>query len=34
VIASDEDLHDVRWRNAARLFPPGAFPGLSELVHA
>lgn len=34
VIASDEDLHDVRWRNAARLFPPGAFPGLSELAHA
>ncbi|MCC6929595.1 MAG: amidohydrolase [Gemmatimonadaceae bacterium] len=34
VIASDEALHDVRWRNAARLFPPGAFPGLSELVHA
>lgn len=24
----DEDLADIRWRNAARLFPRGAFPGL------
>jgi predicted TIM-barrel fold metal-dependent hydrolase len=23
---SDEDMSDVRWRNAARLFPAGAFP--------
>ncbi|MFN8667098.1 MAG: amidohydrolase family protein [Gemmatimonadaceae bacterium] len=34
VISSDEELHDVRWRNAARIFPPGAFPGLSEAVDA
>jgi hypothetical protein len=20
----------IRWRNAARLFPPGAFPGLPQ----
>jgi predicted TIM-barrel fold metal-dependent hydrolase len=23
---SVDDLHDIRWRNAARLFPRGAFP--------
>jgi hypothetical protein len=23
---SDDDMSDVRWRNAARLFPAGAFP--------
>jgi hypothetical protein len=22
----DDDLQDIRWRNAARLFPAGAFP--------
>lgn len=28
-IGLDEDaLADIRWRNAARIFPPGAFPGL------
>jgi hypothetical protein len=25
-ILSDEELELVRWRNAARIFPPGAFP--------
>lgn len=30
----EDDLADIRWRNAARLFPRDAFPGLSELVHA
>ena len=25
---SDDDRRDIRWRNAARLFPAGAFPGL------
>lgn len=30
----DHDMQDVRWRNAVRIFPPRAFPGLSELVHA
>ena len=24
-----ESMADVRWRNAARIFPPGSFPGLS-----
>ena len=28
-----EDRDAIRWRNAARIFPPGAFPGLSEVVH-
>jgi hypothetical protein len=23
---SDEDLQSIRWRNASRLFPDGAFP--------
>lgn len=23
---ADDDLADIRWRNAARLFPPGSFP--------
>lgn len=27
---SDEDVADVRWRNAARLFAPGAFPRCGE----
>ena len=27
---SDDELADIRWRNAARLFPSGAFPRLSE----
>ena len=27
---SADDLADVRWRNAARLFPRGSFPGLPE----
>ncbi|GMV10878.1 MAG: hypothetical protein AMXMBFR55_26120 [Gemmatimonadota bacterium] len=31
---SDDALQDVRWRNAARIFPAHAFPGLSELAHA
>ena len=26
---ADSHREAVRWRNAARLFPPGAFPGLS-----
>jgi len=26
------DLAAIRWRNAARLFPPSAFPGLSEVA--
>lgn len=31
-IGLDEDaLADVRWRNAARIFPPGAFPSLPSL---
>jgi predicted TIM-barrel fold metal-dependent hydrolase len=25
---SAEDLADIRWRNAVRIFPPGAFPAL------
>jgi hypothetical protein len=25
-VLSDEELELVRWRNAARVFPPGAFP--------
>lgn len=25
------DLADIRWRNATRIFPPGAFPGLPEV---
>jgi len=25
-ILSDEEFELVRWRNAARIFPPGAFP--------
>lgn len=29
----DDECADVRWRNAARIFPRHAFPGLSELVH-
>jgi hypothetical protein len=24
----DDAVHDIRWRNAARIFPPGTFPGL------
>ena len=27
---SADDLADVRWRNAARLFPPGSFPALPK----
>jgi uncharacterized protein len=30
----DEEMANVRWRNAARIFPRHAFPGLSEVVHA
>ncbi len=30
----EAQMADVRWRNAARIFPRRAFPGLSELVHA
>ncbi|HEX4936105.1 MAG TPA: amidohydrolase family protein [Gemmatimonadaceae bacterium] len=30
----DDDLQDIRWRNAARIFPRRAFPGLSDAVHA
>lgn len=26
-----DEVADVRWRNAARLFPPGSFPGLPEV---
>jgi predicted TIM-barrel fold metal-dependent hydrolase len=26
---SADDMADVRWRNAVRLFPPGSFPGLA-----
>jgi len=29
---SPEDLADVRWRNAARLFRPGSFPGLPAVA--
>jgi predicted TIM-barrel fold metal-dependent hydrolase len=29
-----EDLLDIRWRNAARLFPPGAFPRCEREVPA
>jgi hypothetical protein len=25
----DADMAAIRWRNAARIFPPGAFPGLT-----
>jgi predicted TIM-barrel fold metal-dependent hydrolase len=25
----DEEMAAIRWRNAARIFPPAAFPGLS-----
>jgi hypothetical protein len=25
---SADEIADVRWRNAVRLFPAGAFPGL------
>ena len=31
---SDGDLADIRWRNAWRIFPSGAFPVLSEAAHA
>jgi predicted TIM-barrel fold metal-dependent hydrolase len=31
---SELDLVGIRWRNAARIFPPGAFPGLSAEVHS
>lgn len=35
VIGLGEDaLADIRWRNAARIFPRHAFPGLSEHLHA
>jgi len=27
VLLSEDDLDLVRWKNAARIFPPGAFPG-------
>ena len=27
---SDGDLADIRWRNTARLFPPGSFPAIAE----
>jgi hypothetical protein len=27
---SASEMSDVRWRNAMRIFPPGAFPGLSS----
>jgi predicted TIM-barrel fold metal-dependent hydrolase len=29
---SPEDIHDIRWRNAARLFPVGAFPRCEAVV--
>jgi len=29
-----DEMADIRWRNAARIFPRRAFPGLSEQVHA
>jgi predicted TIM-barrel fold metal-dependent hydrolase len=28
----DDAEHDIRWRNAARMFPPGTFPGLDGTV--
>lgn len=31
---SGEALADVRWRNAARIFPPGTFPTLEAEAHA
>lgn len=31
---SRDDLADVRWRNAARIFPTGAFPSLEPTPHA
>lgn len=31
---SDRDLSDVRWRNATRIFPKGAFPRLEETPRA
>jgi len=31
---SDDDLQDIRWRNAARIFPPHAFPGLPAVRRA
>ncbi|MCC6771809.1 MAG: amidohydrolase family protein [Gemmatimonadaceae bacterium] len=30
----DDALADVRWRTAARIFPPGAFPSLPSVAHA
>lgn len=33
-LALDNDARaDIRWRNAARIFPSGAFPGLGEPAH-
>ena len=29
-----ESVADIRWRNAVRIFPAGAFPGLPESAHA
>ena len=26
---SDDEMADVRWRNAVRIFPAGAFPGVA-----
>lgn len=31
---SEGELADVRWRNATRIFPRGAFPRLEETLHA
>lgn len=30
--ASSDDLADIRWRNAARIFPPGAFPMITQVA--
>ena len=28
IVLSARDMEQVRWRNAARIFPPGALPGI------
>ncbi|HEX6964479.1 MAG TPA: amidohydrolase family protein [Gemmatimonadaceae bacterium] len=30
---SPGDMEQVRWRNAARIFPPGALPGIPDVEH-
>lgn len=31
---SDPDVADIRWRNAARIFPPGSFPKVEQSTNA